>query len=397
LAHKRLQLKLLVKIPLQFISKMPRLRVQSSCSPVLFQFFCGWLIVFLFISCAEETSKVKTTSEVLEIIRPKYAKGFEIHIYENQTEILLYNLEKKGDTLDLVTISRSSDLLASTGCMSTTHLPFMKSLGLTNLVSGCGNAQWVKNADFKNLIHSGKIINLSKGDALDAELLLASGAKILFTYPFGDTYIDSEKIPDVELIPISEYLEEHPLGRAEWIKVFGAIYGKKAAADSAFSSIEKTYLDVQHNSQKNTRPGNPKVLTASVQGDRWFVPPGNSYIGHLIEDAGGDFLYKDSIASSNYSFNQEAFFALLMNTEVYTEVNMDPSLTSIEKLIGIRPFFGAIPAVLSKKIYFCNSSKTDYFGDAVLEPHIIIQDFAAAFYPDQYPDYRPKYFEKLED
>lgn len=356
----------------------------------------GYLILAILCSCAHQSSNSFSDSGVLKVIKPSFAKGFEVHFKEKTLDIVLFNLEKPGDTLQIISLPNPSSAVALAACLSTTHLPFMNALKLENLVSACGNAQWVKNEEFKALINSGKILNLTTGDALDIELLLASGAKFLFSYPFGDTYIDTNKIQDITIIPISEYLEEHPLGRAEWIKLFGAIYGKSDMADSIFSDIKNAYEKIKLSSQTDSILVSPKVLTASVQGDRWFIPPGNSYIGHLIKDAGGDFLFADSIATSNYSFDQEGFFQLLMKSDVYTEVTLDNSLESLEKFIELRPIFRVSPAVLSKRIYLCNSSKTDYFGDAVLEPHILIEDLVAALYPSQKKDYTAKYFKIIQ-
>jgi iron complex transport system substrate-binding protein len=356
----------------------------------------GYLLVSILTSCADKSSTILPEKNVLKVLKPSYAKGFEVHFREKELDIILFNLEKPGDTLKIISLPNPPSVSTLAACMSTTHLPFMDALKLENLVSACGNAQWVKNDKFKALINSGQILNLTTGDALDIELLLASGAKILFTYPFGDTYIDTKKIRDITVIPISEYLEEDPLGRAEWIRFFGAIYGKSEMADSIFSSIENSYQEIKMSSQTDSSLVLPKVLTASVQGDRWFVPPGNSYIGHLLKDAGGDFLFADSIATSNYSFDQEGFFELLMKSDVYTEVTMDSSLESLENFLELRPVFKVTPVFENHRIYLCNSSKTDYFGDAVLEPHILIQDLSSALYPSRHIGYKPKYFELIK-
>lgn len=383
-----------IRSPYRPLTSLIRRQVELSSSASL---SILW-IVFTLVSCSTEPSnKSNQTAEVFgETLKPRYAKGFEIRESEGTVELLLFNLEKPGDTLEIISLPKQHSELPLSACLSTTHLPFMLLLGLENQVSACGNAAWVRTPAFKQRIESHQILNLTSGDALDVELLIASKARFLFTYPFGDTYIDNKKIPDVLVIPISEYLEEHPLGRAEWIKVFGAIYGKSEEAAIIFSNIENAYNEVRANCMGDSNVVSPKVLTASVQGDRWFIPPGNSYIGHLISDAGGDYMFSDSVSAANYSFDQEGFFDKLMKAEIYTEVTMDSSLHSYEKLVDSRPLFGACPCVKNKTVFICNSLQSDYFGYAVVEPHLLIKDLAAAIHPELYPKHISRYFAALD-
>ncbi|MDZ4751036.1 MAG: ABC transporter substrate-binding protein [Flavobacteriales bacterium] len=351
----------------------------------------GFLGIILFLYCCNvKPNPVAKKDEVIATSTPQFAKGFQIDSIRGGLKIILFDLEKSGDTLDIIEVKRE---FANTSCMSTTHLAFFEALGIIDKVKAVGHANLIANLKLSSRFINGDLLNLTKGDEIDSEVLVATQSEILFTYPFGDVGISKSATDRIRTLPISEYLEEHPLGRAEWIKVFGALYNCSAKADSIFNQISQDYFSVCERAKAITQSSSkPTILTASMQGDRWFLPPGNSFMGQLLIDAGAEYLLADSIAQGNLSFTEEAFFSLLSKTEFYTEVTFDPNLTNRAGLLKARPMFKVVACFAENKIFMCNTLECDYFGTALLEPHILLEDILMALHPDLAADYQASYF-----
>src|SRR5690606_4394735 len=107
------------------------------------------------------------------------------------------------------------------------------------------------------------------------------------------------------ILPASEWQELHPLGRAEWIKVFGAITGKYEQSVEIFNEAEKSYLDLKG---KVIVEKKPKVLVNAPYKELWWLPGGKSYMSVLIADAGGDYLWNDNQDAAGVQSDIEAVF-----------------------------------------------------------------------------------------
>ena len=86
-------------------------------------------------------------------------------------------------------------------------------------------------------------------------------------------YIGKLKELGIKVIFNADYLENDPLGKAEWIKMIGALYSKEEMADSIFSTIESKYNQLKIFISENADE-RPKVLLGLPFKDTWFISPG---------------------------------------------------------------------------------------------------------------------------
>src|SRR4030095_16208520 len=116
-------------------------------------------------------------------------------------------------------------------------------------------------------------------------------------YTMNSDYGQFKKIEDLH-VPVvinAEYLERHPLGRAEWIKFMALFFNKEKLADSVFRSIEQSYLETKAMADRVT--SRPSVLSGVVYSEAWFLPGGKNYASTILNDAGCDYLWKDDPSS----------------------------------------------------------------------------------------------------
>lgn len=324
--------------------------------------------------------------------KPKYAQGFEIIEFDNKKEIILFDLENPGDTLEVIEIIQTSENIA---CLSTTHLTYFDRLQKLNTIKGVAFAELVRNTNARKAIENNQLLNLSSADDVDLELLISINPEWFFVYPYGHGSYEKYTSKGIRCFPISEYLEKHPLGRVEWIKVFAAVCGADSLAEQIFQEIEKEYLQIKEENQLRFASIKPCVFTGSQEGGIWYAPPGNSFQAILINDAGGNYILSDSISSRNISLPFETLMNLAFDCDFWGRVEYSPQALSYNAIAREDGRFTKIKAFQNKQVFYCNTNEKDYFGDAVLEPHYILNDLTHIFHPSN-DGYEFRYFEPVK-
>jgi iron complex transport system substrate-binding protein len=194
----------------------------------------------------------------------------------------------------------------------------------------------------------------------------------------------------------AEYLEKHPLGRAEWIKFMALFFNKEKAADSIFAIIEKEYLDIQ--ARAKTVDSKPSVLSGIVYGDTWFLPGGQNYAAVLLNDAGCNYLWKETSSNGFLELSFESVYEKAHDADLWIGVGSFSSLKEIEaadhRYTRFRPF-------KQKKVYTSNLKKglkggSEFLELGYLRPDIILKDLVKIAHPDLLPEHDLYFHKKLE-
>jgi iron complex transport system substrate-binding protein len=263
-------------------------------------------------------------------------------------------------------------------CLSTTHVSFLSALHCLDLLKGAGFADRLMDTTASKLFKNGDIIDLTLGNDLDEELIYSIEPELFFVYPFGDKSYDQYLSKGIGCVQVSEYLENHPLGRAEWIRLFGCLLNKQHLADSLFETIEMKYAQLR-DSISRLEVKRPLVFAGSMDGDRWAVPSGNSYLASLIYDAGGSYLFSDSSKSGNLVLPFETFYAAAFNADFWGKIVYEESFESSTQITDGDDRLRQLPAFSQRSVFACNAMKTDYHGRALLEPFVLLSDLNAIF------------------
>jgi iron complex transport system substrate-binding protein len=347
------------------------------------------VIVVGLVSCQQNTSHLNIAS-IVAIEKPEYAKGFEIqHLADSSLLIVLFNLEKPGDTLQKIHWQPRE--VNSIACVSTTHISMLDHLNRLHDLKGVGFADRVLNKHARERIDSGLIADISTGEDIDAEIIYGMQPQLLFVYPFGGQSYNKFLKRGIGCVQISEYLEPHPLGRAEWIKVFGALLNEAQRADSVFKSIEIAYNALK-NRVEHSAEQKPTVFTATYSNGHWFAPPGNSFIAQAFADAGAQYIYADSIKAGNIVLPYEKLYEQVYDVDYWGKITFAPSELTMQQIAQEDERLTRIKSYQQGNIFYCNAATTDYHGDAIMEPHIILADLIAIFHGDLLPQHSPVYF-----
>ncbi|MCF0172856.1 MAG: ABC transporter substrate-binding protein [Bacteroidales bacterium] len=182
---------------------------------------------------------------------------------------------------------------------------------------------------------------------------------------------------------IGEYLEQSPLGKAEWIVVLGELTGRREAAEKAYLEIEERYKAVHDKVVGNTGI-RPKVMLNTPYADNWYMPSDSSYFVRLIEDAGGEYVYPGNGGNKSVTIDMEEAYLLTRSADVWINVGQ---YTSIKHLLGDYPMFSDCGCVKDGNVWNCNlrtnrGGGNDFWESGAVRPDLVLQDLVQVFGTD---------------
>jgi iron complex transport system substrate-binding protein len=261
---------------------------------------------------------------------------------------------------------------------STTHVPFLRELEATTAIVGCAHAGQVRDHGFAARVREGGVQEIANGDGIDRERVLSLDADVFTAYPFGGGQGDLLQRAGIPVVKVSEYLEEHPLGRAEWIRFFGMLLGREHEADSLFAGIRVRYEEQR---VQETLPERPLVLFGSVWNGQWWVPPGNSHMARLIADAGGRYAFADRRGRENIAVDMETLIAMGDSIDAWGMVADISGTPRVEDMTQGDARIDALKAVREGWLFVGNARTADLFGMALLEPDVMLADMRVILHP----------------
>ncbi len=284
-------------------------------------------------------------------------------------------------------------------CLSTTHVAFADALGRSSSIVGVSGLDFVYSENVRENIRKGLTRDVGYDQNLNYELIVSLKPDAVFCYGIGNEslgYLNKLKELGITLIFIGDYLEEHPLGKAEWIKVFGLLLGEETRADSLFNNIEQSYTDTRK-LVLNCK-SKPCIFLNAPWKDSWFFPGSSSYFIRLIEDAGGNYIFSNLQGSRSYSIGFEKAIEAGLKTDFWLNPGTADKLTDIS---SIDDRLSIIPPFKKGNIYNNNNRMSDgggndFWESGVIHPDLILKDLIHIFHPEKLPDHRLYYYKKVK-
>ncbi|MEJ2004704.1 MAG: ABC transporter substrate-binding protein, partial [Cyclobacteriaceae bacterium] len=180
-------------------------------------------------------------------------------------------------------------------------------------------------------IASGKVADLGVDKSMNTELALALDPDVVMAYSISGNNAVNQKLTElgVPVLINAEYLEEHPLGRAEWIKLAGLLFDKFEESDSIFRAIEKSYLD--YASLLNPGDHRPTAFSGVLYGDTWFLPGGKNYASRIMDDAGIEYLWGNNPESGFLEISFESVLNKAKDADLWIGVAQFRSRSAMRK------------------------------------------------------------------
>lgn len=358
------------------------------------------LCLFFLASCI---SRNKTSLEVFKqnIYIPEYASGFKILGAENFASTLIQITNPWQGAKDITMsyfVSRNGEQ-APAGfngpiipagakqivCMSSSYIAILDALGEINRIVGVSGIDYIANPYI--LAHKDSIKDL--GPEMNYELLISLKPDVVLLYGIGDAQTavtDKLKELSIPYLYMGEYLEESPLGKAEWMLVLSELTDKREEGMEIFREIPKRYYALK--TLTDSVKQRPTVMFNTPWNDSWVMPSTQSYMAQLVTDAGADYIYKENTSNSSTPIGLETAYKLIQKADYWINVGM---ASTLDELKTVNPKFADAKAVREKTVYNNNLRTTptggnDYWESAVVRPDIVLRDLIHIFHPELVSD-----------
>ncbi|WKN42647.1 ABC transporter substrate-binding protein [Tunicatimonas pelagia] len=371
-----------------------------------------WGVSLMFSwSCSnppEQSANLLKSDSTLNV---EYAQGFAIDYYENQKVL---SLATANDTLRYLLLPADEttypDLEAEVDqivripvqrviTQSTTHLAFLKMLGHTDVVVGLDKAAYVYDSLFTNRAASGLIQEVGSGNTLNTEQVVSLEPDLIFvSHMPGSDLSAYQKFIDLDILvlPVAEWTESTPLGKAEWLKLFASLLNKEEFALTKFSRTEEAYTTLAQLTQSVAEK--PSVIVGTPFQGTWYVPGAESYRNALLQDAGADWAFSQDSTAVSFPVDFERMYDLGLQAEIW----LDPGQSlNTKEVLGIDSRFADFSAFQSGRVYNSNrrlsasGGSNDYYESGVVYPQRILADLIKILHPELLPHHQLYYYQQL--
>lgn len=342
-----------------------------------------------------------------------YAKRFSISYYPGYKKILLN--EAWPGSHDTLTYIVTGDLKTAEQfkkdeevtlilqpnenvvCFSTTHLPFLEMIRMEDRIGGFPTTDYIYSEKIRQRVESGHIRDLGPSNEINFEALLSLDPDLVFAFSMGNdlSMIHKMELSGIQVVLNADYMEDHPLGRAEWIKFVAAFFDRDREADSVFSHIERSYLTTK--ARMDGLDARPTVFTGVVYGDTWFMPGGRNYGSIFFGDAGGKYIWSDNEDSQILQLSFESVYEKAGSADFWIGTATYNSLKEIE-LADVR--YTDFKAFNTGQVYNYSARTRpeggiDYFEMGYARPDLILKDLAKILHPAEMEGHPFYFYKKL--
>lgn len=373
--------------------------------------YAFFLLLLILNSCNKEIVNKKVESTNKTTI--KYAKGFDIvekngnkkliikSAYKGFNEIYEYTVYKKSLSKNLNNLDKKiiqvpvKEIIVT----STTHIPMVELLEEEKSIVGFPFSRYVSSEKTRQLIDLGKIKEIGKENDLNTEILLDLQPELIVGYSVSsaDKSLSTIQKSGINVIYNGDWLEETPLGRAEWIKFFGVLFDKEQLADSIFNGIENNYLEAKKIALKSTKQ--QTVLSGAIMSkDIWNLPAGDSFVAQFLEDANVNYLWKNTKGKGSLSLSFESVFEKGINADYWIAPGY---FSSKEQMLSSNKLYEKFTTFKEEKIYSPSIKKGKtggiiYYELAPTRPDLVLKDIIKITNPELLPNYKFTFFEKMK-
>ena len=276
---------------------------------------------------------------------------------------------------------------------SSVHAQAIKDLGRVSAVRGICDAEYYKIPEITRGLKNGTVLNVGSSMAPSLEKIIALKPEVIVLSPFHNSGYGALTNIGIPILECADYMEESPLGRAEWIKLFGILFGEEAKADSIFNSSKKEYLAIK-DSVKNAT-SRPKVITEMLTSGVWFVPGGKSYMAKILADAGAVYPWSNNNDSGSLQLDIAQVLDKASDADVW--LIRSSTVSSYADLQNANPLNAKFRAVANANVWVCDPQATTLFEEFPFHPERLLKEYAVIFHPELFHDSNNhKYFTRLK-
>ena len=365
------------------------------------------LSIFIFSCEKKPETTLEKTSVPLE-----FAQGFQLFQGENFWEIHVtqgytgaektyrYLILEEGAQVEKTGFDAVVQLPISKVILtSTTQVPHLDMLSETDKLIGFPQTDLISSPATRARIDAGKVTDLGSGPSANPEMVIDLQPDWIMISTLGEDlrYLDLFAQANVPALINGEYVEQNPLGRAEWIKFTGILLGKYEEAVAQFEKIKNAYQEAEKLASQLPANNRPKVLSGVMYQDIWYAPGAESWGAQILQNAGGDYVFSDQTGSGSLQLNYEFVLDRAAEAEVWIG---SADFSDIKTMGSNEPRYRNFQAWKTGQIYTYTAKKgatggLEYFELGYVRPDLILKDLIKILHPALLPEYELYFYQKL--
>lgn len=349
------------------------------------------ITILLLASCGRGGRTASAGGDTLSV---HYAENLSLVAYPGYTVATLRNPWDTLQTLHTyVLVPKDCELpahlpegtvvrtpLSKSVIYSSVHCGLMEQLGVFGSIGGVCDLKYIRLQTVHEACRRGDIVDC--GDAMnpDMERIIDLHPDAVLLSPFENSggYGRIEKL-NIPIIECADYMETSPLGRAEWMRFYGLLFGAAPQADSLFAEVDSCYQSLRMRAMLSS--SSLSVISEMKSGSAWYVSGGRSTMGRLFSDAAGRYVFADDTHSGSVPLSFETVFDKGGEADVWLvkyHRNHDMTYADLEAdYVGYTGF----KAFKERNIYGCNTARIPFYEETPFRPDYLLADLIQILHP----------------
>lgn len=264
---------------------------------------------------------------------------------------------------------------------SSVHCSLLDVLGRNTSIGGVCELKYIQIPYIQDGVRKGTVVDCGESANPDIERIIDLSPDAILLSPFNNSggYGRVEEI-GIPIVECADYMETSALGRAEWMKFYGLLFGAEEEAGRLFDEVESNYMRLK--SLVENVAVRPKVVVDLKMGSTWYTPGGRSTQGRLLMDAGADYPFADTDNSGSIPLSVEVMMNHAADADVWmlkasTEADITLSYLAAE-YVGYKE----LKAYKEGNVYACNTWKVPFYEETPYRPDYLLEDMIQIFHPE---------------
>ena len=367
-------------------------------------------MTFILFSCGDKANNANNRSSAENDDLMPYASYIDVTYYKSGYYVNIsnpWNEKSLGefylypDSLDLPNELENKAVIRTPVqnviAYSSTQWSVFLELGEISRVKGILESNYTDNVEIKRLLAEKKIEDVGIETSLKTEIVINLHPDVILYTPYSTVpKTEIGELTGAVMFPFADYLENHPLGRAEWLKVIGFLTCREHDTDQWFNDIVTRYDSLKKLCENVDY--RPTVFSDLPFEGQWYLPGGASYIAQIFHDAGADYIWSDNNSTASLPVDAETVLTKARDADFWRVMNSTNHKFTYNSLAAENELYTYFKAYKNHNVIVCDIRESGYFEKSEYEPDLLLKDFVFAFHPEMVEaDYTPHYFYRLKD